>query len=124
MAEDLDVPLTPEALVAPYRPLVLEWSPLSLVAKQEHCWLVDVREPEEVLLGFLPEAINIPRGLLEFALPERLKGPPFSRPLVLYSSRGYRSTLAAYSLMTLGYGEVASLQGGMHQWQALGLPVH
>lgn len=85
--------------------------------------LVDVREPNEVLQGFLPGAINVPRGVLEFRAADDARFRPLDRPILLYSNSGRRSALAARCLKELGYTGVAILRDGIDAWAALGLPV-
>ncbi len=82
--------------------------------------LLDVREPDEVLQGVLPDAVLIPRGFLELrvegAIPDR------STPITVYCASGVRSLLAAKTLRGMGYSDVVSLQGGFNAWKDQGLP--
>jgi molybdopterin/thiamine biosynthesis adenylyltransferase/rhodanese-related sulfurtransferase len=82
--------------------------------------LLDVREPDEVLQGVLPDAVMIPRGFLELrvegAIPDR------STPITVYCASGVRSLLAAKTLRGMGYSDVVSLQGGFNAWKDQGLP--
>jgi rhodanese-related sulfurtransferase len=82
--------------------------------------LVDVREPHEFAEQPVPGAINIPRGLLEFAID---KHPRFAgvgedhllaTPLYLFCGTGGRSALAAIALGKLGFKEVYSVRGGVN----------
>lgn len=92
--------------------------------------LVDVREPFEYSSGHLPDAVNLPRGVLEFQIhahpamacvpAEALSQP--ERTLVLYCLTGGRSALAADSLRQLGFSQVHSLAGGFNAWRNAGLP--
>jgi rhodanese-related sulfurtransferase len=93
--------------------------------------VVDVREPGEFGQGHLPDAVNIPRGLLELradpASPvadEKLSGDQSGRVLV-YCTKGpgARSLLAARTLAGMGYGNVEVLGGGLNAWEEEGLPV-
>ena len=76
--------------------------------------IIDVREEHEVALGKIPGATTIPRGRLELDLPEA--APDRARPVVTVCAGGTRSLLAAETMMGLGYGQVASLRGGMEAW--------
>lgn len=99
-----------------------ELSAAEVLARLTELSIIDVREPDEMLLGCLPNAVNIPRGLLEF----RSDHPCLARhhaALLVYSSRGRRSALAAATLMRLGYRQVMSLRGGYQQWYQLGYPI-
>ena len=78
--------------------------------------LLDVREDEERRGGYIPGAIHISRGMLEFkvtlAIPDR------KTPVVAYDAAGNRSLLAAQALRQLGYENVSSLTGGFGAWKA------
>lgn len=83
---------------------------------------VDVREAHEVAGGVIPGSFHAPRGFLEFlADPEcpmhRRELAAASR-IVLICASGGRSTLAAKTLMDMGYSEVYNLVGGLAAWQA------
>ncbi len=83
--------------------------------------LVDVREPNEFSQGAIPGAINVPRGMLEFHAdpisPYHLDELSPDRPVVLYCKSGGRSALAADTLQSMGYRDVASLDGGYAAWE-------
>lgn len=85
--------------------------------------LIDVRETDEYDAGYIPGAISIPRGLLEFNIGKEnvweeqgLYIPVKTDSIILYCRTGNRSALAAKSLMELGYTNVKSLQGGWEAW--------
>jgi len=84
--------------------------------------IIDVREEDERLLeGALPNAMHVPRGMLELSAdPDsplyREEFDPGGR-LILYCSSGSRSALGAYTLQRMGYGNVAHLDGGMMEWK-------
>jgi rhodanese-related sulfurtransferase len=93
--------------------------------------VVDVREPGEFRAGHLPEAVNIPRGLLEVradpsspaadaALCEARSGR-----ILVYCTKGpgARSLLAAQTLASMGYEGAEALAGGLNAWVESGLPV-
>jgi rhodanese-related sulfurtransferase len=93
--------------------------------------IVDVREPHEFGEKHLPDAVNIPRGVLELradpASPvadETLSGQQSGRVLV-YCTKGpgARSLLAAQTLSGMGYENVEVLGGGLIAWEQEGLPV-
>jgi molybdopterin/thiamine biosynthesis adenylyltransferase/rhodanese-related sulfurtransferase len=83
--------------------------------------LLDVRETEEWDAGHLPGATHIPRGYLESrvdgAIPDR------DQRVVVYCASGTRSALAAKTLADLGYGDVASMTGGITLWKDRGYEV-
>ncbi|HUY09372.1 MAG TPA: molybdopterin-synthase adenylyltransferase MoeB [Candidatus Dormibacteraeota bacterium] len=82
--------------------------------------LLDVREPEEVAQGVLPEAVVIPRGFLELRVESTI--PDRATPIAVYCASGVRSLLAAKTLRSMGYSDVVSLQGGFNAWKDQGLP--
>lgn len=89
--------------------------------------LVDVRDAPELANGMIPGAIHASRGMLEFhADPlspyHKAELRPDSR-VILYCASGGRSALAVHALRTLGYQNVAHLDGGFKAWQAAGQPV-
>ena len=90
--------------------------------------VVDLREADErVAHGSIAHAIHLPRGLLEFrADPTNAGHDPRLRQndrMLLYCSDGARSALADASLRTLGYTNVAHLEGGLVAWDTARLPL-
>src|SRR5688572_20453101 len=81
--------------------------------------LIDVREKDEWMEGFIPGAQWIPRGFLELRIEDKV--PEKDAAVVLYCAGGTRSALAARSLADLGYTNVASLEGGFSAWKRAGL---
>lgn len=83
--------------------------------------LLDVREADEVRLGYIPGAVHIARGFLEIQVEKRI--PDKSAPVVVYCAGGTRSALAAATLASLGYQNVLSANPGFVRWKDLGCPV-
>ena len=87
--------------------------------------LIDLRETEERARdGVIPGALHIPRGLLEFqadatGLQHRRELRP-SRRIIVHCGRGNRSALAADLLQSMGYFNVAHLDGGFRAWSDAG----
>ena len=82
--------------------------------------IIDVREESEVYnLGVIKNAIHIPRGLIEFKLsPNSPNNPVLIKDdtnILVYCAGGYRSALAAKSLLDLGFKNVFNL-GGFQEW--------
>ena len=76
--------------------------------------IIDVREESEVYnLGIIKNAIHIPRGLIEFKLlPNSPNNPVLINDdtnILVYCAGGYRSALAAKSLLDLGFNNVYNL---------------
>jgi rhodanese-related sulfurtransferase len=85
----------------------------------------DVRERQK--LGWIPGALSVPRGMLEFWLDPTSKyysgkvDP--ERRIIVYCAGGGRSALAADVLQEMGFPNVAHLECGFNGWAAAGLPV-
>jgi rhodanese-related sulfurtransferase len=88
--------------------------------------LIDVRNENEFADGFIPGAVNVPRGLIEFRIWKELGFPAavdMNRPLTLYCASGARCALAAKSLMDLGFTNVTSVDMRFDDWIKAGHPV-
>ena len=83
--------------------------------------ILDVREQHEFEAGHLVGSIHIGKGVLERDI-EKHELPEDSR-LVLYCGGGFRSAIAAKSLMDMGYSNAISLWGGWRGIQSEGLPI-
>tara|TARA_Y100001970_G_scaffold95861_1_gene120719 strand:- start:527 stop:916 length:390 start_codon:yes stop_codon:yes gene_type:complete len=82
--------------------------------------IIDVREESELNQnGMIKNAIHIPRGLIEFILsPDSPKNPSNINKdtiILVYCAGGYRSALAAKSLLELGFNNVFNI-GGFDEW--------
>jgi rhodanese-related sulfurtransferase len=92
--------------------------------------IVDVREPEEYRAGHVPDAVNIPRGLLEIRAdpaspaPDPALSANRSAHVLVYCAKGpgARSLLAAQTLASMGYERVECIAGGLAGWTEAGLP--
>jgi hydroxyacylglutathione hydrolase len=80
--------------------------------------IVDVRNPGEQEAGVVPGAVSIPLARL---LDRHHELDP-AAPTVVYCAGGYRSSIAASFLRSVGFTHVADLQGGYDAWVAAGLP--
>lgn len=85
--------------------------------------IIDVREPGEYVAGHLPNAINIPRGVLEFKIGDHPALANKDIPVVLYCKTGGRAALATLNLQRMGYANVRSLTGGFDAWVSGGQKV-
>ena len=120
--------LTPLQLVQSVRGTIDECDNAHLcTAIESKSLIIDVREPEEYRHGHIANAVNIPRGLVEFAIFEHPRVKPLlnqsdisETPLFLYCKSGGRSALAAQSLQNMGFKRVRSLQSGIMGWEANG----
>lgn len=86
--------------------------------------LIDVRQELEFYHGYIPGAVNIPRGSIEFNIADStfwdnagLYQPEKDERIILYCLKGQRSVLTAESLKKLGYKNVFYLEGGYKKWE-------
>jgi rhodanese-related sulfurtransferase len=116
-------------LVASARGRIEELDPEGFTAEaaRPDTVVVDVREADERLDGIITGAVHVPRGILEFradpASPYHDERLHPGRRVLLHCASGGRSALAAETLRSLGYGDVAHLAGGITAWREAGLPV-
>lgn len=81
---------------------------------------VDVREDDEWAQGRAQGAIHIGKGVIERDIEKLI--PDKDAEIILYCGGGFRSALAAESLVKMGYTRVASMDGGIRAWREQGLP--
>ncbi|MEE2657383.1 MAG: molybdopterin-synthase adenylyltransferase MoeB [Candidatus Latescibacterota bacterium] len=84
--------------------------------------LIDVRERDEVMDGYIPGAQLIPRGFLELNVEEDVTMNR-DESIVLYCAGGNRSALAARDLEVMGYTKVSSMIGGIKGWKDAGFGI-
>lgn len=85
--------------------------------------ILDVREPSEFAAAHLPNAINIPRGVLEFKIADHPSFQNRQADIIVYCQLGGRSALATEALQKLGYTNAVSMAGGFGSWQSSGYPI-
>jgi len=78
--------------------------------------------------GVIAGSIHVPRTLVEWHLDpangyRHADVTSFDQPLVLVCNGGYSSSLAADSLLDLGFTDVSDLIGGIRAWVEAGLEV-
>ncbi|AQS37911.1 Zn-dependent hydrolase, glyoxylase [Shewanella psychrophila] len=83
--------------------------------------IIDVREQETFSQGHIKDAINIPRGQLEFRVNEVLPDP--TKRIAVCCESGTLSTLATATLRSLGYSHAVALEQGVNAWKQLGYPL-
>jgi len=97
--------------------------------QEDDLLVLDVRESSEYEQGHLPDALLVPRGILEAAAdPGYPKHVPAlatarQRPILVYCATGGRSAMAAATLKLMGFEQVMSLDGGFTRWEQEGQPV-
>ncbi|MBA3235567.1 MAG: MBL fold metallo-hydrolase [Chloroflexi bacterium] len=82
-------------------------------------FVIDVRQASEFEAGHVPGAIHIGAG----ELPERLDELPRDRPIATLCASGYRASVAVSLLRAANFEQVASVRGGVSDWEAAGLPL-
>jgi rhodanese-related sulfurtransferase len=131
--EENPMTVTLAELIATARAQVREVAPADACAAHDNSELaliVDVREPAEYRESHIPDAVNIPRGLLELradpASPVADPGLTADRSarVLVYCTKGpgARSLLAAQTLAAMGYERTEALAGGLVAWAEAGLP--
>lgn len=93
-----------------------------LLAADSAVRLVDVREREETLDGYIRGASLIPRGSLELRIETEVTADR-DAIILLYCAAGNRSALAARDLAAMGYTRAGSMTGGFQAWKAAGFEV-
>ncbi|MEE9423696.1 MAG: rhodanese-like domain-containing protein [Methylococcales bacterium] len=89
----------------------------------ENALVLDVREPNEYATGYIANAVNIPRGVLEFKINQHIDDSDKSVSILVYCKTGGRGALAVNTLKLMGYKQVVSLQGGIDNWVSAGNPI-
>jgi rhodanese-related sulfurtransferase len=88
--------------------------------------IIDVRNENEFEDGYIPGAVNVPRGLIEFRIWGELGFPnavDMNQRLTLYCATGGRCALAAKSLKDLGFTNAVSVDMKFADWVKAGHPV-
>lgn len=90
------------------------------IIEEEKTLIIDVREESEVFnTGIIKNAIHIPRGVLEFKLALNSPNNPIKiddeTNILVYCAGGYRSALAAKTLVEIGFKKVFNI-GGFGEW--------
>ena len=98
-------------------------------AMTEGALLVDTRSGDDRrATGTIPGSVHVPLSVLYWRLDPSLgyDDPALSdlaRPVVLLCAHGYSSSLAAATLLDLGYASATDVIGGFEAWATAGLPV-
>ena len=92
-----------------------------LLQKKQPVVLLDIREKEEIVLGYIQGATFIPQGLLNESVESLL--PDKNVPVVVYCAGGIRSLAAAKLMKKKGYTNVFSMAKGVDGWKKAGYEV-
>ncbi|KAJ7786070.1 endoplasmic reticulum protein [Mycena metata] len=94
-------------------------------APSPETYLIDVREPDEVIQGMIPSAVNIPLSVLANSLnllPDSFKEkhgfekPKKSQEVIFYCRSGKRSTSASDVAKRNGYTNILNYTGSWLEW--------
>ncbi|HAV76311.1 MAG TPA: molybdenum cofactor biosynthesis protein MoeB [Anaerolineae bacterium] len=80
--------------------------------KTNHLKLLDVREPHELQISALPNAVNIPLG----ELAGRLSELDSADEMIVFCKGGTRSARALELLASAGFKKIKNLKGGINAW--------
>jgi rhodanese-related sulfurtransferase len=98
------------------------------VAAQAGALLIDIRaDADRERDGIVPGSLHIPRTVLEWrvATDSSSRNPSvggLDRQLVLVCNHGFSSSLAAVTLVELGFMRAGDVVGGFEAWCEAGLP--
>ncbi|KAI0082230.1 Rhodanese-like protein [Panus rudis PR-1116 ss-1] len=90
-----------------------------------NAYIVDVREPDEVLQGAIPSSVNIPLSVLgnalymhhdEFKKKFGFEKPRLDQEVIFYCRSGVRSTTACDVAKRNGYKNILNYKGSWLDW--------
>lgn len=79
----------------------------------DEVFIVDVREPRQFHAGHLPDAIFLPADTFADRYERELSSDD---PVIVVCERGLTSEAAAKFLISQGFTDVATMEGGMQAW--------
>jgi rhodanese-related sulfurtransferase len=92
-----------------------------MIDNKEKIVILDVRDRDEFETGYIPGAINLSRGMLEFKVNMMI--PDRNATIVVYCGVDLRGPLATMTLNEMGYKNAENLIGGLKEWKAAGYPI-
>ena len=124
--------VTYQDMVAEITPQIKEYFPWDVEEKLdagEDILFLDVRENQEYDTMRIDDSLHVPRGILDTAVewdheetePELVEAR--EKQIIVVCRSGSRSVFATYTLMQMGYEEVASLKTGLRGWNEYNLPL-
>ena len=96
-----------------------------ILESKDYDLVIDVREPYEFEGGHVPGAINIPRGIIEFMIWEKVGFPDktdFGKRIYIYCRTGNRTALTAATLKSLGFTNIYGVDMNFSKWRRFGYP--
>jgi rhodanese-related sulfurtransferase len=82
--------------------------------EEGRCLLLDVREMREYEAGHIPLAVARPLSQMD-RWPNELAR---DRAIIVYCRAGHRSRRCAEHLVSMGFRDVYTLEGGFHAWSS------
>ena len=117
-------------MVAEAQEMIPRVSPKDAAAMQAcgEAVLVDIRNVRELAkTGKIADAVHAPRGMIEFwadpQSPYHKEVFATEQKLILVCASGWRSALAAKTLIEMGMTNVHDLEGGFSAWAKSGQPI-
>jgi rhodanese-related sulfurtransferase len=92
-----------------------------MIDNKEKIIILDVRDKEEFETGYIPGAINLSRGMLEFKISTMI--PDKNATIIVYCGIDLRGPLATKTLNEFGYKNAVNINGGLKAWKAAGYPI-
>jgi rhodanese-related sulfurtransferase len=92
-----------------------------MIDDKEKIIILDVRDKDEFETGYIPGAINLSRGMLEFKINTLI--PDKNAFIVVYCGVDLRGPLATRTLNEMGYTKAMNINGGLRAWKAAGYPI-
>jgi rhodanese-related sulfurtransferase len=119
-----NVVMTPDLLVKEAKAAIKEVTVddvKKLIDANEKIVILDVRDKDEFVTGFIPGATNLSRGMLEFKVATVI--PDKNARIFVYCGVDLRGPLATLTLNRMGYVNAVNIIGGLKAWRAAGNPV-
>jgi molybdopterin/thiamine biosynthesis adenylyltransferase/rhodanese-related sulfurtransferase len=92
-----------------------------LLQEKEPVVLLDIREKEEIELGYIEGTLFLPQGRLNEEIKTLI--PDKDGPIVVYCAGGIRSLAAAKLMKEKGYTHVYSMAKGINGWKEAGYEI-
>jgi rhodanese-related sulfurtransferase len=92
-----------------------------MIDNKEKIIILDVRDKEEFETGYIPGAVNLSRGMLEFKISTLI--PDKNARIIVYCGIDLRGPLATKTLNEMGYKNAVNINGGLKVWKAAGYPI-
>ncbi|QMU53454.1 MAG: hypothetical protein GKS07_11270 [Nitrosopumilus sp.] len=105
----------PENVVSTSQTVVDSKELADRLAADEDLYLLDVRQPDELLQSKIDGSVNVP--LAEIFQPNGMDDIPTDKPVIVICGSGNRATIASYMLAQEGI-DFEILEGGMKSWNS------